>query len=110
MNFSVALTWNHHWVKTGWFSWSYRLDKFETLISLSPSITPSLEVSSDGSIEKIVDQGRSVQKGEYRDFLGELCSRSVTAVAELDAEATAKIYGSIGFKIWPLTRSTPQSG
>ncbi|WP_041076366.1 hypothetical protein [Thermotoga caldifontis] len=100
LKFSATLTWNHHWVKTGWFSWSYRLDKFETLISLSPSITPSLEVSSGGSIEKSWTKDDLFKRTSTVTFWVSCVPVVLQLVAELDAEATAKIYGSIGFKIW----------
>lgn len=99
LTFTASLLWEHEWVKTGWFSWSYRFKKFESVVSLTPSLTPSLEVSSGGTIEKNWSRNLFTRSKTVSFWVG--CVPVVLNLeAKLDAEAMAKIYGSIGFKTW----------
>ena len=98
LGFNVSLLWEHQLVKTGWFSWSYRLKKFETVVSLSPSFTPSLEVSSGGTISK--EWSRNLfTKSKAITFWVSAVPVVLDLEAKLDAEAAASIYGSIGFSL-----------
>lgn len=99
LTFTASLLWEHEWVKTGWFSWSYRFKKFESVVSLTPSLTPSLEVSNSGSLEKSWSRNLFTRSKTVTFWVG--CVPVVLNLeAKLDAEATAKVYGSIGFKTW----------
>jgi hypothetical protein len=96
LSFTASLLWEHEWVKTGWFSWSYRLKKFETVVSLTPSLTPSLQISSTGSVTKEWSKNLFT-RGKTVTFWVGYVPVVLYLEAKLDAEATAKIYGSIGF-------------
>ncbi|MGJ8454526.1 hypothetical protein ACSFC1_04400 [Pseudothermotoga sp. U03pept] len=98
LTFNVSLLWEHEWVKTGWFSWSYRFKKFETVVSFSPSLKPSLEVSSGGSIEKSWSKNLATKTKTVTLWVSGVPVVLVLE-AKLDAEAMAKIYGSIGFNL-----------
>lgn len=97
LTFTASILWEHEWVKTGLFSWSYKFKKFESVVSLTPSFTPSLEVSSGGTIEKNWSKNLFTRSKTVSFWVG--CVPVVLNLeAKLDAEAMAKIYGSIGFK------------
>jgi len=98
LTFNVSLLWEHEWVKTGWLSWSYRLKKFETVVSFSPSLKPSLEVSSGGRIEKSWSKNLATKTKTVTLWVSGVPVVLVLE-AKLDAEAMAKIYGSIGFNL-----------
>lgn len=96
LSFTASLLWEHEWVKTGWLSWSYKFKKFESVVSLTPSFTPSLEVSSGGSIEKEWSKNL-FSRGKTVTFWVGCVPVILYLEAKLDAEANAKIYGSIVF-------------
>lgn len=100
LTFNASLLWEHEWVKTGWFSWSYRLKKFETVLSLSPSVTPSLEVSSSASLSRSWTKDDLFSRGKTVTFWVSCVPVTLYLKAELDAEANAQVYGSIVFKLW----------
>ncbi|MGJ8453705.1 hypothetical protein ACSFC1_00135 [Pseudothermotoga sp. U03pept] len=93
--FNVSLTWEHEWVQTGWFSWSYRLKKFETAVSFSPSLTPSLEVSSGGTLQASWSKDLARKSTVLVFWVGTIPVVLVLE-ASLDVEAEALIRGSIG--------------
>ncbi len=99
LSFNVSLLWEHEWIQTGWFSWSYRLKKFETVVSLSPSFTPSLQVNAGGSITK--DWSVNLfTRGKPVTFWVVCIPVVLYLEAKLDAEAIAQINGSISFETW----------
>ncbi|HEY8541236.1 MAG TPA: hypothetical protein VIL29_02560 [Pseudothermotoga sp.] len=99
LSFTASLLWEHEWVRTGWLSWSYRFKKFESVVSLTPSLTPSLQVSSGGTVEKQWSKNLFT-RGKTVTFWVGYVPVVLYLEAKLDAEATAKIYGSIGFTTW----------
>ncbi|MEJ5228516.1 MAG: hypothetical protein WHT65_00790 [Pseudothermotoga sp.] len=98
LTFNVSLLWEHEWVRTGWFSWSYRFKKFESVVSLTPSFTPSLTVSSGGNISRNWSRNLFTKSKTITFWVGTVPVILVLE-AKLDAEATAQIYGSIGFTV-----------
>ena len=52
LTFGSSLKWEYHWVKHGWFSWSYEFKKFEGKIWITPGMNLFLNVNSSSSISK----------------------------------------------------------
>ncbi len=96
LTFTASLLWEHEWVRTGWFSWSYRFKKFETTLTFSPSLTPSISVQSSGSISKEWSKNL-FSKGKTVTFYVSCVPVILYLEAKLDAEAEASVSASIGF-------------
>ncbi|WP_448516756.1 hypothetical protein [Pseudothermotoga sp.] len=52
LTLQVSLLIDHGWVKTGTFSWSWRLKRLEASVSPTITIKPSLDISVTGTLEK----------------------------------------------------------
>jgi hypothetical protein len=96
LSFSASLLWEHQWVRTGWFSWSYKFKRFESTITFSPSLTPSITVQSGGSVSKEWSKNL-FSKGKTVTFYVSCVPVILYMQAKLDAEAEASISASIGF-------------
>lgn len=46
--FGASLLWEHEWKKVSWWKWEWRLKKFQTGITLSPSVGCSVTLQSGG--------------------------------------------------------------
>lgn len=98
LTFNVSLLWEHKWVRTGWFSWSYRFKRFETVVSFTPSFTPSLTVQSASNISR--NWSRNLfSRSKTVTFWAGTVPVILVLEAKLDAEANATVYGSIGFTV-----------
>ncbi|WP_448523757.1 hypothetical protein [Pseudothermotoga sp.] len=52
LSMQVSLLIEHGWVRTGTFSWSWRLKRFEASVSPTITIKPSLDINVTGIIER----------------------------------------------------------
>lgn len=95
---TASIFWDHGFVRVSTWRWSWKLKKFETTLGFSPSITPFVDVSSSATITKewsetIFDKSKPIS------FTVGLVPVTIFLNAKLEAEATASIYGSIGFRV-----------
>ncbi|MDD8019573.1 MAG: hypothetical protein PHU81_00075 [Acidobacteriota bacterium] len=98
LTFSASLLWEHEWVKISWCNWKYRLKKFETTLSLVPSISPFVNAHCGASVQKnwsttLFERGKTVT------FWVSAVPVVLYLNAKLDAEADAKVSGDIDFNL-----------
>jgi len=98
LTFNASLLWEHEWVKISWCKWKYRLKKFETTLSLVPSINPFINAHCGASVQKnwstnLFDRSKSVT------FWVSAVPVVLYLNAKLDAEADANVSGDIDFSL-----------
>jgi hypothetical protein len=96
LNFGASLYWEHYWKKTGWFSWSWTLKKFETTINVNPSVNLAVNVNASASAQKDWDTN-IITKNTVQTFFVACVPVTIVLEAKLDMGATANIQGDIGF-------------
>ncbi len=52
----AEITWTHNWVKVSWWRWKYKLQKFETKITVTPGADADVTVSTGGNVDKEWEQ------------------------------------------------------
>jgi len=95
-NFGASVYWEHYWKKTGWFTWRWTLKKFETTVSVNPSLGLNVQVQSGGTIQKDWDTN-IITKQTTLTFWVVCVPVVIVLEAKLDLGATANITGTIGF-------------
>jgi len=96
ITFSVntKIVWEHHWVKTGTFKWSYKLKKFEASLILSPSFAPSVQVRANGTFDKSWSK-ELFSVSQTKSFTVAGIPVVIVLAARLDAKSNAKASGVV---------------
>jgi len=97
LGFNVSLLWEHQLTWSG-FRCRYQFKKFETTLSVSPSLTPYVEVQSGASLSKQWS-ATVFERGTTATFWFWGVPVVLYLNAKLVAEAEANLSGSIGFRI-----------
>ena len=98
LTFGSSLKWEYHWVKHGWFSWSYEFKKFEGKIWITPGMNLFLNVSSSSSISKSWSKSLFTKTQTYSFWASTV---PVVIVMKISGKAKANvgISGTIGFDV-----------
>ncbi len=98
LTFGSSLKWEYHWVKHGWFSWSYEFKKFEGKIWITPGMNLFLNVNSSSSLSKSWSKSLFTKNQTYTFWVSTI---PVVIVLRISSKATASvgISGSIGFNV-----------
>ncbi|HNQ71570.1 MAG TPA: hypothetical protein PK387_08895 [Mesotoga prima] len=94
--FGTSLLWEHQWKKVSWWKYKYVLKKFQTTVSLSPSLTPYIEVSSGAALSKTWEKNITT-KTKWITFWVSCVPVTLVMEVKFDAKAEAGISGVIGF-------------
>ncbi|OAA29357.1 hypothetical protein AT15_02225 [Kosmotoga arenicorallina S304] len=98
LNFGASLLWQHYWKKVSWWKYKYVLKKFQTTVSINPSLTPFVEVSSGASISKSWSYNITT-KTKWITFWVSCVPVTLVMEVKFDANAEASISGVIGFNV-----------
>lgn len=92
LSMNTKILWEHHWVKTGKFKWSYKLKRFETTLTFSPSFTPSLQVRANGNVDKSWSK-ELFSTGQTKTFTVSGIPVVIVFQARLNAQTNTKMNG-----------------
>jgi hypothetical protein len=99
--FGASLTWEHHWKKVSWWKWEWRLKKFQTGITLSPSVGCSVTLQSGGQQSQQFSKD-VITKGTNLTFWVSF----VPVMIRLEANLKLKAKGTIASAIRVTTGGT----
>ncbi|RKX50779.1 MAG: hypothetical protein DRP32_01545 [Thermotogae bacterium] len=98
LNFGASLLWQHYWKKVSWWRYKYVLKKFQTTVSINPSLTPFVAVSSGASISKSWSYNITTKR-KWITFWVSCVPVTLVMEVKFDANAQASISGIIGFNV-----------
>ena len=94
MQFKPELLWEHEWKKVSWWKWEWRLKRFQTKITLSPSVGASVEASASATIKHEWEKN-IITKGTNFTFWVSCVPVLIRLEANFKVKAEADLKGAL---------------
>ncbi len=94
MEFKPELLWEHEWKRVSWWKWEWRLKRFQTKITLSPSVGASVEASASATVSHEWERN-IITKGTSFTFWVSCVPVLIRLEANFKVKAQANLTGAL---------------